>query len=142
MADPDPVARMLAESEVRNLVARLGHLADDGDHDEYLSLWLEDGWWERPGGDRFHGHAALRARLDEDEAGGVQGPGTRSRHLNTTLWVRVDGPDEAHAESYWLYLRDAATEPTVKLTGRYVDTFRRTPQGWKFASRTIVSDVN
>ncbi|HLY83336.1 MAG TPA: nuclear transport factor 2 family protein [Acidimicrobiales bacterium] len=142
MADIDPVQRMVSESEIRNLVARLGQLADDGDLDEYLSLWMEDGEWERPDGDRFRGHAALLARINEDRASGVQGPGTASRHVNTTLWVRVDGPDDAHAESYWLYLRNANTAPVIQLTGRYVDTFRRTSDGWKFASRRIVADVN
>jgi 3-phenylpropionate/cinnamic acid dioxygenase small subunit len=142
MADIDPIERLVAESEIRNLVARLGHLADDGDLDEYLSLWTEDGEWERPDGDRFRGHQALLERINEDRASGVQGPGTHSRHLNTTLWVRVDSPEEAHAESYWLYLRDATTVPAVKLTGRYVDSFRRTPEGWRFTRRRIVADVN
>ena len=85
---------------------------------------------------------AMLARVKEDRASGVQGPGTASRHVNTALWVRVDGPDEAHAESYYLYLREANTGPVVQLTGRYVDTFRRTSAGWKFASRKIVANVN
>lgn len=85
------------------------------------------------------GHAA---RALEDMGAGVQGPGTGSRHLNTTVWLRLDTPDEAHAESYWAHLREANTAPVIARTGRYVDSFLRTADGWKFASRRMVADVN
>ena len=73
--------------------------------------------------------------------------------MNTTLWVQVDDADNARAESYWLYLTDAnggaagaygdhGTTPIIQMTGRYVDRFRRTPTGWKLASRTIHQGVN
>ncbi len=152
MSSPDALDRLLAESEIRNLVARLGHLADDGDIDEYLSLLTEDAEWTTPGRPTRKGHADLRARILEDRAAGVQGPGAASRHVNTALWVEVDG-DRGRAESYFLYITNAnggapgstvqdASTPVVQLTGRYVDEFVRTPDGWKLRSRTIRRDVN
>lgn len=140
----DALDRVVAESEIRNLVARLGHLADDGDIDVYLSMWTEDGAWGRGDGSAMQqGHEQLRARILADRAADVQGPGTNSRHLNTTLWVQIDSDDTAHAESYFLYLRDASSDkPTVAKTGRYRDQFRRTADGWKFYRRQIVLDVN
>ena len=134
--------RLAAEAEIRNLIARVAHLADDGDIDEYLDLWTEDSSWGRGNGDVRTGREPRRQRVHEDRADGTQGPGTHSRHLNTTLWVAFDDDDHARAESYFLYLRDATTAPHVKMTGRYQDRFRRTPDGWKFAGRQIVLDVN
>jgi hypothetical protein len=148
----DPTARLIAESEIRNIVARLGHLADDGDIDEYLSLMTEDAEWSTSGRPARRGHADLRARVLEDRASGIQGPGTASRHVNTALWVEVDG-DRARAESYFLYITNAnggtagstaqdLTTPVVQMTGRYHDEFVKTPDGWKLTSRRILRDIN
>src|SRR3954447_18399546 len=127
------VQRLLAESEIRNIVARLGHLADDGDIDEYLSLLTKDASWQTPGRPPRVGHDNLRTRIVEDRAAGIQGPGAASRHVNTTLWVAVDDEDNARAESYWMYLTSAnggsaggynagaAATPAVQMTGRYSD---------------------
>ena len=153
MESIDPIQRCIAESEIRNVVARLGHLADDGDIDEYLSLLTDDATWASSGGPPRRGHDDLRARILEDRAAGIQGPGAATRHVNTTLWVQVDDTDHARAESYWLYLTDAngggaggygerGATPIVQMTGRYVDLFRRTPSGWKLSSRTIAQGVN
>jgi hypothetical protein len=148
----DPMQRCMAESEIRNVVARLGHLADDGDIDEYLSLIAEDASWGGAGRAVRTGHADLRARVIEDRTAGIQGPGTATRHLNTTLWVEVDDEDHAHAESYFLYITNANggtagstardTAPIVQLTGRYRDTFVRVDGRWRMQTRTIVRDVN
>ena len=139
----DPLERVVAESEIRNVVARLGHLADDGDLDEYLTLFTTDATWGVAGfGEVLGGHAELLRGARQRRADGIQGPGTGTRHLNTTLWVSVDGPDEARAGSYFLFV-DTRTEPTtVRSTGRYDDRFRRTPEGWKLAARTITTDIN
>jgi ketosteroid isomerase-like protein len=155
-AEIDKVDRLVAESEIRNIVAKLGHLADDGDIDEYLSLFTDDATWEQSrGGPVRQGHEDMRVRVLEHRASGVQGPGAATRHVNTTLWVEVDDADHAHAESYWMYLTnanagtpagaanlDGSDVPVVQMTGRYRDSFRRTPQGWKMVGRTIVQHVN
>jgi len=134
--------RLVAERDIRNLIARLAHLADDGDIDEYLDMWTEDSSWSGPDGIQHTGREGRRARVEAHRADGTQGPGTHARHLNTTLWVTFDDDDHARAESYYLYLRDATTEPQLKLTGRYYDQFRRTPDGWKYSGRTIVPEIN
>lgn len=139
--DEQQLDRLVAEAEIRNVVARLAHLADDGDLAEYLDLFTEDATWESAT-DRRAGREDLLAGARQRRADGIQGPGSDTRHVNTTLWVRIDGPDTATAESYFLFLADASTAPRVRLTGRYEDTFRRTPDGWKLASRRIRHDVN
>jgi ketosteroid isomerase-like protein len=124
------------ERQIRNLIARLGHLADYGDLDEYMSLFTEDAVWDFTDGS-YRGAAAIRADRVHRRILGAQGPGTHTRHMNTTLWVEVDGSDVAFAHSYFIYVRDADTNPVIGLTGRYHDTLRRTPDGWKMAHRKI-----
>ena len=53
------------------------------------------------------------------------------------LWIEVDGSDEATAHSYFAYIRNADTAPTLGLAGRYLDKVRRTPDGWKMAHRSV-----
>jgi ketosteroid isomerase-like protein len=124
------------ERQIRNLIARLGHLADYGDLDEYMSLFIEDAIWDFADGS-CKGAQAIRADRVHRRGLGTQGPGTHTRHINTTLWVEVDGSDVAFAHSYFLYVRCADTSPVIGLTGRYDDTLRRTPDGWKMAHRQI-----
>jgi 3-phenylpropionate/cinnamic acid dioxygenase small subunit len=125
------------ERQIRNIVVRLAHLADYGDLDEYLSLFTEDAVWDLADGS-VQGTAAIRADRVHRREAGAQGPGTHTRHVNTTLWVEVDGSDEASAHSYFLFVQAADTSPSLALTGRYHDTLRRTPDGWKLAHRRIV----
>ena len=139
--DDKLVAQLAAEAEIRNVIARLAHLADSGDLDEYITLFTDDAVWSMPTNTR-RGRDDILAGAHERRATGMQGPGTHTRHVNTTLWVRIEGPDDAVAGSYYLFLADCDTTPTIRSTGRYEDRFRRTPDGWKLAHRTIVWDVN
>jgi hypothetical protein len=140
------IGRLADELEIRNLVARLAHGADMGDLEtDYLPLFTEDATWRFPGGaDRaaeaatVSGREAILADRRRRRASGFQGPGTNTRHVNTTLAVRVDGSDTAQAESYWLFIGDTnGGNPQVRGVGHYHDVFRRTADGWKLARRTI-----
>ena len=131
------------ERQIRNLVSRLVHLADYGDLDEYMTCFTDDAVWEGPSSPNApqvrvvnEGAAAIRADREGRRRAGTQGAGAHIRHLNSALWVDVDGSDEATAHSYFVFIRDADTAPTLGVTGRYVDTFRRTPDGWKLARRS------
>ena len=143
----DAQRRLADELEIRNLIARLAHMADTGDLDaEYLPLFTDDAEWVFPGGAdpaagkaTVKGHAAIRADRVQRRGSGFQGPGTGTRHLNTTLAVRVDGSDTAEADSYWMFIGDTASgDPKVRGVGQYHDTFERTPSGWKLARRQII----
>jgi len=138
------VARLLAESEIRTLIGRIAHLSDDGDLDtEYASLYTEDGSWGTVNGEvRYRGRAEIVAAAKERRTNGAQGPGSGLLHMNASLWISVDSPTEAHAESYWMVVSTKGEQGTVVSgAGRYLDTFRRTPDGWKFADRTVVLNV-
>lgn len=129
---PDPVADELA---VRNLVARLSRNADMGDIDTYMSSFAPDAEWNLPGAP-VRGYDAIKAGLIERRKTGAVGPGSHTRHMVSTVSVDVDG-DVARSESYFQYVAETDTNPTLRLVGYYQDTFVRTPDGWRLQRRDI-----
>jgi uncharacterized protein (TIGR02246 family) len=124
------------EREIRNLIASMAQRADSAELDDYLALFTADAVWETSA-DRRVGIDDIRAGVIQRRGAGIQGPGTHTRHVNTTLRVDVDGSDTASAESVYLFLRDTGSAPTIARAGSYLDTFRREADGWKFAHRII-----
>ena len=131
------------DGEIRSLLARLAQLADSGDLDQYLSLLTDDIAWVVPAipqtgvaASEKHGRDEVAAGVRERREAGIQGPGSNTMHLVTTISVQTDG-DEATAASTWLFLADASTAPRIQAVGRYTDTLRRTPSGWRLARREI-----
>jgi len=130
---PDTVAD---ELEIRNVLARIAHASDAGDLADYGDLFTEDARWDMPGVPVKNSRAEIVAAGAVRRAEGVTGPGSRSRHVITTVAVSVEG-DRAVAESYWQFFTDTATAPTLASMGAYRDTFRRTERGWRLAERLI-----
>jgi uncharacterized protein (TIGR02246 family) len=123
------------ELAVRNLVARVALYADGPDVDAYVDLFTPDAVWDMPGAPR-KGHAEIRAGSEERRAAGQIGPGSNTRHVVSTVAVRVDG-DGAVADSYWQFYVDTSTEPRLQLMGSYHDELVRTPAGWRLSRRQI-----
>lgn len=132
----DVMARVAAEFEIRNVIARVAHLADDGDLEEYASLFTEDGSWEYPGGPR-RGRADILVGARERRSQKVTGPGSATRHVITTLAVHVEDATTAVADSYWLFWRDTATSPALFNMGHYHDVVRHVDGAWRIARREI-----
>jgi len=130
------VRRLCDELEIRNALARIAHLSDTGGLDEYGARFAEDARWEMPGEPAKCGRAEIQAAGAARRARGSTGPGSRSRHVIGTVAVSVDG-DSAVAQSIWQFYTDTATAPALRVMGHYLDTFRRTPQGWLLARREI-----
>ncbi len=137
MADERTWLRVQDELEIRNLIARLAHLADDGDLDAYLEQFTEDATW---GGGRHpirRGHAEIREGVLARQGLGHMGPASESIHVVTTTVVEIRG-DGAIARSVYHYYRDVASAtPTLHSLGVYSDRFRRTAAGWRLAERVI-----
>jgi len=139
------VERIAAELEIRNLIARVAQQADTGEVADYCALFTKDAVWAMPPAEKLGLPASERVGIDVIEAGvherrsaGVQGPGTNTKHVVTTIAVDVTGPDDATGLTYWMFYTDTTTDPAVLNMGRYEDEFRRTADGWKLARRTIV----
>lgn len=130
--------------EIRSLIARIAHAADEAPLEEYAELYTEDAVWEMTAATRSGAQPQTNAGIDtiiaasrERRAAGIAGPGTATRHVTTCTAVTIDSPDTAHAESVWLFYADTTTEPRVSSMGRYHDTFRRVGGRWRLARRTI-----
>jgi len=139
------VERIAAELEIRNLIARVAQYADSGEIADYCALFTKDAVWAMPPAPKLGLPASERTGIDVIEAGvrerrgsGMQGPGTNTKHVVTTIAVDVTGPDDATGRTYWMFYTDTTGDPAVLNMGHYEDTFRRTDAGWKLARRTIV----
>lgn len=138
MANQNLAQRVADELEIRNLVARLAQLADDGDLDDYIVLFTENASWD--GGAALgtsQGHPEILAAAKQRRADGRAGPGTHSRHVITTQVVDVDG-DRASGRAVFHYYTKTDATPTLSLMGVYEDEFARTQRGWCLASRRVL----
>ena len=138
MANDEMLRRVADELEIRNLLARLAHLADDGDLDEYIQLFTDDARWDA--GAAFGckvGHEEIRAGVVERRSTGTAGPGSHSRHVITTSAVEVAG-DRATGCSIFHFYVNTNEAPQLALLGVYEDEFARTDRGWCLAHRKIL----
>jgi 3-phenylpropionate/cinnamic acid dioxygenase small subunit len=133
-----------ADAEIRSLLARIAHLADIGDLDDYIALFADDAVWAMPDNPSMgmpasekRGIDEIRAGAEERRAEGRQGPGTNTRHVLTTTSVVVESDDRATARSYFMFFGDTATQPTLRNMGQYDDVLVRGERGWQLAHRTI-----
>jgi len=135
---------MGADAEIRTVLARIAQLADTGDLEEYLTLFTEDAVWGMPDnpaggmtGNEKKGHAEILAGAQERRASGLQGPGTESRHVLTTIAIDVESEDRATARSYFLFFDSTSTTPTLRTMGQYDDVLVKGELGWQLARRRI-----
>ena len=131
------------ELAIQALVAELAIQADIGELDDYLALFTEDAVWEMPAtasgipAAYRTGHDDIAASVVERRGIGVQGPGTGTMHHITTQRIGVAG-DEATGHIYYQFVGVVDGTPTTRTLGQYRDRYRRTPDGWKLAHRTIL----
>jgi uncharacterized protein (TIGR02246 family) len=123
------------ELAVRNVLARVAQYADGPDVDAYVALFTPDAAWEMPGAPR-QGHAEIRAGSEERRAAGQIGPGSNTRHVVSTVAVRVY-EDHAVADSVWQFYAATASSPRLALMGTYHDDLVRVGGEWKLARRQI-----
>jgi 3-phenylpropionate/cinnamic acid dioxygenase small subunit len=135
---------MGADAEIRTVLARIAQLADTGDLEEYLTLFTEDAVWGMPDNpavgmtaNEKKGHAEILAGAQERRASGLQGPGTESRHVLTTIAIDVESEDRATARSYFLFFDSTSTTPTLRTMGQYDDELVKGERGWQLARRRI-----
>ena len=135
---------MGADAEIRTLLARIAQLADTGDLEEYLTLFTEDAVWGMPDNpavgmtaNEKKGHAEIFAGAQERRASGLQGPGTESRHVLTTIAIDVESDDRATARSYFMFFGSTSTTPTLRTMGQYDDVLVKGERGWQLARRRI-----
>ena len=137
----DPMERLLAERECERLIYRYCHLIDHGEAAKVSDLFTDDGVWASPevtrdGKDKIA--KAFQARQDNTAR--------MSRHVCSTPMIDIEDADTATGVTYLqLYRHDgepgrrfAPLDNLPEFVAEYHDVFARTPDGWRFKSRTFV----
>ena len=149
-----------AERAIERLIYRYSYVIDEGDVAGYLALFDGEGHveiqgalanrfgpehplpWEAPGlamgarrterGLLFQGREVL-SRFSAPTQAVV-----RMQHVVTQPLISVLSATEATAISYMrVYAQRPDQPPALEIVGRYHDRFRKTAEGWRFATRVI-----
>jgi len=135
----DDIQKLLIERECERLINQYCLFVDFGEASRIAELFTEDGWWENDS-IRMVGQDGIRREF------ATRQDVTRrtSRHLCTNVLIDVINGDRATGVCYLInYRHDSPTgeaempalSDTPKFVGEYRDTFVRTPDGWRFATR-------
>ena len=125
---------LLARECIRDTVARYNHAGDTGRFDTMVECFAPDGELVIVGGDRFHGHDALRSFFS---GVGRTAPGfTYLRHCVTNLLIDVDDPRNATAASYFQVITDIGLDHW----GRYRDRLAPVGDRWLLVQRSVKTD--
>lgn len=135
----DDVQRLMIERACERLVVEYCHLVDHGEAARVAEQFTEDGVWSSPE-NTLTGREAIATAFARRQAD----TGRMSRHVCTNLLIEVLDPDTATGVVYLtLYRHDGDPERRTSpsdapaLVGEYRDTFRRTPDGWRFSRRDV-----
>ena len=132
---------LLAERDCARLVTEYVHRVDHDDADKVADLFTPDGTWQIPGSEEYHGTEELRRLFPAR----MSGAGRVTRHLCAASLITVHDETTATGCTYWVnYRADDCPPPGIPLTeapryvGEYRDTFRKTEDGWRIETRTVV----
>lgn len=142
----DQYARDIAE--IGQLLARIAFTADRAeDLDDYLDLMVADIEFvfgeNREAGTpaaRYQGRDAVRDGARARREAGVQGPGTHTMHVVSSVIVERTGSDMASAWAYWRYYTDTHQAPRLNSMGTYENELRRVDGAWKLSRRVVHID--
>ncbi len=124
------------ELAIRNLIAKIAHLADDGDLDEYMMCFASDAVWGGGGQPMREGSAAILQGAQDRRKKALSGPGTYSRHVIATSWIELDSK-AALARSVFHFYIDINTAPKLVALGVYKDTFSKSNGSWLLQRREL-----
>jgi hypothetical protein len=129
-----PTVRRDIADACERLALDYAHFADTGRADEWARLFAEDAELHLFG-DVHRGRAAIR-----EVAGGS---GNASLHCVSNIRIDVLGDDDAEGTAYVAAYTKAAQSPGTAsavapvAVGVYRDRYRRTSEGWRFATRAF-----
>jgi hypothetical protein len=136
MADPDELDRLVAEAEIRRVIARYCRGIDRMDLELVRTCYHADARDE---------HGSFSGSIDEyvDWVAGLLAKYDATMHFVANQLVEFDDRDTARVETYGMSVhRSSSGEPHLNLTTgfRYVDRFERRAGEWRIAHRVAVAD--
>jgi len=122
--------------EIRELYARYAHNIDDGQFNEWIDCFTEDGVFESPRFGKHSGRDGLRrfTAIYKDSLGGA-----KPFHQMTNVIFKIDG-DKAAGCCYLTYYHCKDGKAALSAAGRYNDKLRKGADGWQFESRKVIID--
>lgn len=130
----DLLEELMAERDIRKLLALSAQHSDDGNVDGWVSLFADNGVFVT-GPKRLEGHAALAAFMEKV----LRGP--KMRHMLTNASITIESPTTATAQLDNLLLMAEDGHWKVASAPRYHDKLVKTVAGWKLLERVIVRYV-
>jgi uncharacterized protein (TIGR02246 family) len=124
----DVLEKLVAESEIRQLLGRYCQCTDDGNAEEWAGLFAEEGAFITSSG-RIEGRNALREWQDQVLKS------ARMRHLMVNPVILVDSPDSARSRVDLQLLKADDDKWSVLAIARYNDRLVKTTEGWRFLER-------
>ncbi|MCW2748027.1 MAG: hypothetical protein JWP10_1169 [Nocardioidaceae bacterium] len=133
------------DREIRDLIAKYGHLADGGEDADFVDLWANDavmdlsmgvtalGGWVEP--QRWEGKEAIAAFIGDPDTAKKEGVFRRTVHLmDNNLIIKVDGDEAVAVANTFVLLQ---TEATVLVIGGGANRWflRRESGRWVFVER-------
>lgn len=122
---------------IQQLYARYNHLVDSGRGADWADLFVDEGTLDTGMGITVDGTREARAEFGDNVP--LMMPG--SRHVLSNVWIDGDGDTASGTAYLQLWVADEAAGTKVLVSGRYVDTLRRTGDGWRFVTRELVPDA-
>jgi hypothetical protein len=131
---------------ILEVIANYSYSYDSLDGEGFANLFAEDAIWEYyvVGKEEPVISLASRAEIREwalprlrDRVGKFS-----SRHHQTNTIFDLSSPDSISTRTMVLVTHHHVGDPhpVATLTGEYHDTWKKTPQGWKFATRILYTD--
>lgn len=118
--------------EIQELIARYASSFDNGNSDDWLDVWADDGIWDGALG-VYSGKSQL-SKLIVD----IGGPLQDKRRVMTNIVITEDG-NQAKAECYMLVIeRKVSTE--ILATAVFSGIFKKVDDQWKLARCSVKMD--
>jgi len=124
------------ELAIRNLIARIAHLSDNGTLEDYIQCFHQDASWGGGGQPLRRGHAEILEGARDRRSKGLTGPGSNALHVTATSWIELEG-DMASARTVFHFYTNVNSEPTLRVMGIYHDQFVREGDSWKLKQREL-----
>lgn len=136
MSGGDESQSLVDESAIRDLAVRYCTAVDRHDWDLLAKLFLPDATVAVPGADRMRGAGQIMARYRRGLS-----KYSSTHHLVTNHEIALDGDSARHRCLVRAHHArpDDSGGTAFTIGGRYEDQLVRTPQGWKFKHRELVT---
>ena len=121
------------KQHIRELQNRYSYAIDSGQYDKLDVMFTPDATYTFVTGSTDNLEALKNTIRDALQ------PLSSSQHINGNQWAEIEG-DRATAGCYFtvhMYKEGLADGEHFEMGGRYEDELIRTPDGWRFTSRTI-----